>query len=374
MSVRWSILLFLITTLDAAVFKVSIAENDTQKLILFHDQHRGTRNFLDMKELDERQKKPLWNFFESLKEKKTPTLMLLEISYTEREKLATIDKKIYGKKPFRKQLGCLFARGKKQWDAITVDSWDEREAPHRQVSWLLANSIDVPMQAYQKRYHCKAEDTCLTWFDANAADDFFNPKANHSFHAQMRSAVSSALQGNTLSSKEKNLGFWSVKPISVEEYLRSLEKYEQYLNQLTQEHKIPTTVLNSVKDGFHNNIFALKALVKEYQAAQSDDAPTMNNVILHHLFNSKVLSEFDMKMYAPLSEMSVTLGDITLLKKIAENKGKFDLIVVYAGGNHMSKAVEYLHALGFAVRNYPVVSMSEEDPAAFDQFLQEIIE
>jgi hypothetical protein len=100
----------------------------------------------------------------------------------------------------------------------------------------------------------------------------------------------------------------------------------------------------------------------------------MNNVILHHLFNSKALSEFDTKMYAPLSEMSVTLGDITLLKKIAENKGKFDLIVVYAGGNHMSKAVEYLHALGFAVQNYPVVTISEENPAAFDQFLQEIIE
>ena len=365
----------LVCSLSGAVIRITDAWRDGQSLRAFHDQHRGTKDFIDMKQLDKKQRDPLWNFFKTLgTQKKTPTLMLLELSRSERAKLAHMDKKTYEHKSFRKQLGYHFVKGKNRWGSVIVDTWDERDIEQRQVSWALANTIDTLVQVYQKYYGCKAETQCLRWFDENASEEFFKDQSASSFHGSLRNTIVRALQGKQLNQKEKSMGFWSVATVTIKEYLASLERFQAILSELEQEQDIPRTIIQKLTDDFRATVKRIQALIDDYHATIGRNLikATINDLILHYLMQPKSMQTFDKKVYGPFSLISVILGDITMIKKVTEGLGRYDLVIVYAGDNHMRILIHYLNEKDFILNSKSVLKKSWQNPKEFQARLMKL--
>jgi len=363
---RWLfILVCLINSLESAVVKITHADTDATSFILLHDQHRGSRNFTDMIALDSKQRQPLWNFFHALEKKKTPTLVLLEISHSERASLLQLSPRLYDQKSFRKQLAYRFLKGKK-FHHVTVRSWDQRTEIHRQVSWMLANTIDTLIQLYQDNVGCKAESSCITWFDTYAANDFFNKASDSSsFHQQVRTAIEHALLGLPLSSREKEMGFWAVKPILVGDYLDSLKPYHDMLELLQHSSNIPQPLVLQLQQQFDGALHKIERLIEQYPLPAGKPRSmrhiTINEIILYHLLQSPSLAAFDQTTYAPLCALSILLGDITLLKNIIEAETDYDTIIVYAGDNHREPVIKYLESRGYIIKQTAVVGMNDEE-------------
>ena len=365
----------LVYSLSGAVIRITDAWRDGQSLRAFHDQHRGTKDFIDMKQLDKKQLDPLWSFFKTLGvQKKTPTLMLLELSRSERAKLAHMDKKTYDHKSFRKQLGYHFVKGKKRWGSVRVDTWDERDIEQRQVSWALANTIDTLVQVYQKHYGCKAETQCLRWFDENASEEFFKDQSASSFHGSLRNTIARALQGKHLTQTEKSMGFWSVQTISIDQYLASLERFRSLLVTLEQDPHIPERVMRTLIKDFDETVARIKELIEDYLAktGKRSGKATINALILHYLMQSKSMQLFDKKVYAPFSLISVILGDITMIKKMTDGLNSYDMVIVYAGDNHMRILIKYLNAKDFILNSKSVLKKSWQNPQEFQNFLMRL--
>jgi len=367
-------LLMVCSTINAAVIKVTCATSVTKRGILFSDQHRGTQDFIDMKHLDDVQREPLWHFFKKLTLDKEPTLFLLELSRSERKKLGAMNRFSFEKLSFRKQLGYHLVQGKSRWGSVTVDTWDERDQAHRNVSWALANTIDMVAQLYQKKYGCTAETTCVAWFDEHAARDFFSEAHPDSFHHEVKEAVKAALLGHRLTEEQQKMGFWSVAPISIADYQAALKRYEQYLQELTAKHQVPDEIIQELKQRYTSSLATIDTLTDAYRKSGMPYGEIINGVILYHLLQQQSLQTFEDAIYKPFSVMSVVLGDITLLSRAAQAFATYNRVVISAGGNHMEMVEKYVQKRGFTLDSHEVIELSNENPAAFATLLMKCMD